>query len=162
MPWVHLSVSKRFGDSERPRQTYECPCLPVKGSVTIDVPRTFGVKHRSCSLFRARNRTDGASRRRVGDSSICSSSGSKHFGPLGNGPIAGERTLLSAGRTWRQFIESSKTTLATPERGKRRSVPTAHLVLDPSFVTAPVSPRSFGAFVEHMGRCVYTGIYEPD
>ncbi|HWJ52837.1 MAG TPA: alpha-N-arabinofuranosidase [Propionibacteriaceae bacterium] len=38
----------------------------------------------------------------------------------------------------------------------------AHLVLDPSFVTAPVSPRLFGAFVEHMGRCVYTGIYEPD
>jgi NADH:flavin oxidoreductase / NADH oxidase family len=26
----------------------------------------------------------------------------------------------------------------------------------------PVSPRLFGAFVEHMGRCVYTGIYEPD
>jgi alpha-L-arabinofuranosidase len=46
--------------------------------------------------------------------------------------------------------------------GKRRSVPTAHLVLDPSFVTAPVSPRLFGAFVEHMGRCVYTGIYEQD
>ena len=41
-------------------------------------------------------------------------------------------------------------------------MPTAHLVLDPSFVTAPVSRRLFGAFVEHMGRCVYTGIYEPD
>ncbi len=22
--------------------------------------------------------------------------------------------------------------------------------------------RTFGSFVEHMGRCVYTGIYEPD
>ena len=38
---------------------------------------------------------------------------------------------------------------------------TANLVLDPSFVTAPVGSRLFGTFVEHMGRCVYTGIYEP-
>ena len=26
---------------------------------------------------------------------------------------------------------------------------------------APVNRRIFGSFVEHMGRCVYTGIYEP-
>ena len=26
---------------------------------------------------------------------------------------------------------------------------------------APVSPHLFGSFVEHMGRCVYTGLYEP-
>ena len=38
---------------------------------------------------------------------------------------------------------------------------TASLVLDPAFVVAPVSRRTFGSFVEHMGRCVYTGIYEP-
>jgi alpha-N-arabinofuranosidase len=38
---------------------------------------------------------------------------------------------------------------------------TAKLVLDPSFVTAQVGSRLFGTFVEHMGRCVYTGIYEP-
>jgi alpha-L-arabinofuranosidase len=25
-----------------------------------------------------------------------------------------------------------------------------------------IDPRLFGSFVEHMGRCVYTGIYEPD
>ena len=25
----------------------------------------------------------------------------------------------------------------------------------------PVDPRLYGSFVEHMGRCVYTGIYEP-
>ena len=36
------------------------------------------------------------------------------------------------------------------------------LVLDPRFVLAEVDPRLFGSFVEHMGRCVYTGIYEPD
>jgi alpha-N-arabinofuranosidase len=33
--------------------------------------------------------------------------------------------------------------------------------LDPAFMVAPVSRRTFGSFVEHMGRCVYTGIYEP-
>lgn len=34
--------------------------------------------------------------------------------------------------------------------------------LDPAFAVGPVDPRLFGGFVEHMGRCVYTGIYEPD
>ena len=36
------------------------------------------------------------------------------------------------------------------------------LVLDPRFVLADIDRRLFGSFVEHMGRCVYTGIYEPD
>lgn len=38
---------------------------------------------------------------------------------------------------------------------------TATLVLDAAFALAPVPRRLFGSFVEHMGRCVYTGIYEP-
>jgi alpha-L-arabinofuranosidase len=38
---------------------------------------------------------------------------------------------------------------------------TATLVLEPSFTIAPVNRRLFGGFVEHMGRCVYTGLYEP-
>ncbi|MET7639115.1 alpha-N-arabinofuranosidase [Streptomyces sp. NPDC005438] len=38
----------------------------------------------------------------------------------------------------------------------------AHLVLDPAFTVGQVDPRLLGSFVEHMGRCVYTGIYEPD
>jgi alpha-N-arabinofuranosidase len=38
----------------------------------------------------------------------------------------------------------------------------ARIVLDPAFVVADVDPRLFGSFVEHLGRCVYTGIYEPD
>ncbi len=40
-------------------------------------------------------------------------------------------------------------------------MPTAHLTIDPAFSIAPVNRRTFGTFVEHMGRCVYTGIYEP-
>jgi alpha-N-arabinofuranosidase len=38
---------------------------------------------------------------------------------------------------------------------------TAHATLDPAFRIAPVDRRLFGSFVEHMGRCVYGGIYEP-
>jgi len=38
----------------------------------------------------------------------------------------------------------------------------AHLVLDPTFCVGTLDRRLFGTFVEHMGRCVYTGIYEPD
>ncbi len=41
------------------------------------------------------------------------------------------------------------------------STPTATLVLDRAFTLAPVPRRLFGSFVEHMGRCVYTGIFEP-
>jgi alpha-N-arabinofuranosidase len=37
----------------------------------------------------------------------------------------------------------------------------AHVTLDPTAVVAPVNRRTFGTFVEHMGRCVYTGLYEP-
>ncbi|ADB29891.1 alpha-L-arabinofuranosidase domain protein [Kribbella flavida DSM 17836] len=37
----------------------------------------------------------------------------------------------------------------------------ASLILDPAFTVAPVRRRTFGTFVEHMGRCVYTGIHEP-
>lgn len=36
------------------------------------------------------------------------------------------------------------------------------IALLPDSVVAPVNRRTFGGFVEHMGRCVYTGIYEPD
>jgi alpha-N-arabinofuranosidase len=38
----------------------------------------------------------------------------------------------------------------------------ASIALLPDSVVAPVNRRTFGGFVEHMGRCVYTGIYEPD
>lgn len=35
------------------------------------------------------------------------------------------------------------------------------LELDAAGVVADVDPRIFGGFVEHMGRCVYEGIYDP-
>jgi alpha-N-arabinofuranosidase len=38
----------------------------------------------------------------------------------------------------------------------------AHIALDRDFVIGEADPRLFGSFVEHLGRCVYGGIYEPD
>jgi alpha-N-arabinofuranosidase len=40
-------------------------------------------------------------------------------------------------------------------------MPTAHVELDRRAVIAPINRRLFGSFVEHLGRCVYDGIYEP-
>ncbi len=38
----------------------------------------------------------------------------------------------------------------------------ATITLDPADHRGMIDRRLFGSFVEHMGRCVYTGIYEPD
>jgi alpha-N-arabinofuranosidase len=37
----------------------------------------------------------------------------------------------------------------------------ARVLLDRDFAIGETDPRLFGAFVEHLGRCVYGGIYEP-
>src|SRR5215468_8880119 len=37
----------------------------------------------------------------------------------------------------------------------------AIIVLDPAFVVGKTDPRLFGSFIEHLGRCVYGGIFEP-
>lgn len=37
----------------------------------------------------------------------------------------------------------------------------ATFVIDPAFRIGPIDPRIRGSFVEHLGRCVYEGIYEP-
>jgi len=38
---------------------------------------------------------------------------------------------------------------------------TARLTIDPQFEVGPIHRRIFGSFVEHLGRSVYDGIYEP-
>jgi alpha-L-arabinofuranosidase len=37
----------------------------------------------------------------------------------------------------------------------------ARLTIDPQFSVGPVNRNLFGSFVEHLGRCVYDGLYEP-
>jgi alpha-N-arabinofuranosidase len=38
---------------------------------------------------------------------------------------------------------------------------TAQITVDADFSISQIDRRLFGSFVEHMGRCVYTGIFEP-
>ena len=38
---------------------------------------------------------------------------------------------------------------------------TAHLFLDSNRTIGEISPLLFGGFAEHMGRCIYGGLYEP-
>ncbi len=41
------------------------------------------------------------------------------------------------------------------------SITTALVFLDTNRTIAPISPLLFGGFAEHMGRCIYEGIYDP-
>lgn len=38
---------------------------------------------------------------------------------------------------------------------------TASMILDKEYIISPVDERIYGSFVEHLGRCVYGGLYEP-
>ena len=40
-------------------------------------------------------------------------------------------------------------------------MPAAHVIVDRDFAIGTTDRRLFGAFVEHLGRCVYGGIFEP-
>lgn len=37
----------------------------------------------------------------------------------------------------------------------------ASIYLDRAFTVGTVDPRLFGSFLEHLGRAIYGGIYEP-
>src|SRR3954469_1016911 len=41
------------------------------------------------------------------------------------------------------------------------AAPAARMVIGPAVAVGDVDARVFGSFVEHMGRAVYGGIYEP-
>jgi hypothetical protein len=37
----------------------------------------------------------------------------------------------------------------------------AKIIVDRHFEISEIDPRVYGSFAEHMGRCIYEGIYEP-
>jgi len=41
------------------------------------------------------------------------------------------------------------------------SIAKSQILIDRNRTIAPISPLLFGGFIEHMGRCVYEGIYDP-
>ena len=58
-------------------------------------------------------------------------------------------------------LQQEKSTVVKSSLGKAPIIQSTRITADPAFVVGPVNRRLFGSFVEHMGRCVYTGIYEP-
>ena len=38
----------------------------------------------------------------------------------------------------------------------------AKLIMDRDYTISRIDPRMYGSFIEHLGRAVYGGIYEPD
>ena len=38
----------------------------------------------------------------------------------------------------------------------------AKMILDKEIQIAPIDKRIFGSFIEHLGRAVYEGVYQPD
>jgi alpha-L-arabinofuranosidase len=53
------------------------------------------------------------------------------------------------------------TQITRPARKGVSPLRNALVTIDPAFAIGPVDRRLFGSFVEHMGRCVYGGVYEP-
>lgn len=37
----------------------------------------------------------------------------------------------------------------------------ARMIIDKDFIISEIDPRIYGSFIEHLGRAVYGGIYEP-
>lgn len=49
-----------------------------------------------------------------------------------------------------------------PREGGRRIMKKAQVIVDQHFLVGDVDKRIFGSFIEHLGRAVYEGIYQPD
>ena len=58
-----------------------------------------------------------------------------------------------------QYLQASK------DKGKQGGIifmKCAKIIYDKNFVIGRVDDRMYGSFVEHLGRCMYNGIYQPD
>ena len=58
------------------------------------------------------------------------------------------------------MIRTTDAVRRTDRKDKTR-MKKAILATDKYFRLAEVNPRIYGSFAEHMGRCIYGGIYEP-
>lgn len=63
---------------------------------------------------------------------------------------AGKASLAAAASSWIGHTARAQTTSAT-----------TRVVIEPSRQIAALDRRLFGSFLEHLGRAIYTGIYEP-
>ena len=51
--------------------------------------------------------------------------------------------------------------LRSTRNREEQAVKTAKVILDRDYVIGRIDPRLYGSFIEHLGRAVYGGIYEP-
>ncbi len=52
-------------------------------------------------------------------------------------------------------------TSATARYGWAQSAPVTRVVIDSTRQIAPINPHIYGSFLEHLGRAIYEGIYDP-
>jgi alpha-L-arabinofuranosidase len=48
-----------------------------------------------------------------------------------------------------------------PHSSNKKALKKADLILDKDFIISRVDERLYGSFIEHLGRSVYGGIYDP-
>ena len=59
-------------------------------------------------------------------------------------------------------LASAATALSVPlARGQSKSPASAEVLIDPLRSLADLDRRLFGSFLEHIGRAIYTGVFEP-
>ena len=70
--------------------------------------------------------------------------------------------MLSPEDAGKPFMPAdAATTIGTLKFRTRAHAQSREVKLDRDSVIGATDPRLFGAFIEHLGRCVYGGIYEP-
>ena len=52
--------------------------------------------------------------------------------------------------------------IANTKRKVKRTMKKTKVILHKDYQISPVDPRIFGGFLEHMGRAVYQGVYDPE
>src|SRR5260221_1799802 len=72
--------------------------------------------------------------------------------------IGRRRFLSQLGVTGAALASSSKGSGLQTQSGAANR---ARVILDPARTVASLDRRLFGSFVEHIGRCIYEGIYDP-
>ncbi|MDQ1126592.1 alpha-L-arabinofuranosidase/ABC-type glycerol-3-phosphate transport system permease component [Microbacterium sp. SORGH_AS 505] len=86
--------------------------------------------------------------------------GRLHLGPPAPAVVPVPAAVL-AGRSRPRFGQVTAPYPSSSLETESISMPSARLTVDPAFAIGDVRRKLFGGFVEHLGRHVYDGIYEP-
>src|SRR5699024_6483344 len=73
----------------------------------------------------------------------------------------GDGTMVKKLNTPQQATGHQTCSAAELREGGRRKMKKAQVIVDQHFLVGDVDKRIFGSFIEHLGRAVYEGIYQP-